>query len=459
MTTSVRSSASLGPLVDFARATRLYLRTLGSPAIAIWFFSALVPAMAFSFATPGRGESPAALLAVGTALVCVGLSLGARVLLQAGQAGSLSFLETRPLRFPLKLLVAAPLFTIAAAYAVVSGAAHHLGAAETAALGGACLWSTEVGLLVPPRASLRLLGWLGLLILGLLAFATARGQGGWRAAAITMGALTSIGWFAIPRRLVSRSPGGARNLPERPDDPRWLAVSRPTPATVGAHYHRRKRRTTWLDVVRVVASGHHPLSLPVLGSQMAFAGIIFAVAIGHRDSLGVALGFWIIAAMSFSGAIASGLSRPRLEFLATRPLGTRRMVWGTIAPWFVLTLSLPVAILAWGPRGSVRFGAASLPVTSLALRLALASVGCLFSSAYSSLRARGERVSIVDVAAWVGFFGIAVPFWFPYRFLRSPWPLPPVWLVGAYAVAFGIATYRRLPPMLLQRRRLTRRPS
>jgi hypothetical protein len=445
----------LAPIAGFGRALRLYATTLRRPQFAVWLVAGLLPSINFAIAKPALGESANALAMLGTMLFCLMLSFAPLMLLKGGGMQALAFFEARPMRFPGKALIVLPLYAIAGGYAAILAAAHKLGGAQVVALVGGCAWSVDAGLLSPPRSVWRFFGWVGLLALGLLTLSTARANSGWPSAAIAMSVLAVAGWIAIPRGVVARF-GGVREVFPPRGEPSPNAAARARRSGPPQPYHRRRKRTTWVDVVRTVAGGRHPIALPLLGLQGLIAGLVFAVVIKFRDGFGGAIALWMTAAMTFAGALASGLSRPTLEFLATRPLGRARLAWGTIVPWFVLTLSLPLTILAWRPGGSTQIGLERVSMASLGLRLALASVGCLFCVAHAELRPKGARASVVDVAPWAGFIAIAVPFWFPYRFLRSPWPMPPVWLIAAYAAALGVALYRRLPALLSARAALTR---
>jgi hypothetical protein len=436
----------LGPLLDLARALRLYVPTLVAPRLII-FGSVLLPGLLFSFERPGSGESQSVLLRIGVAFFCFGLAQLPLFMMRDRRPDTIAFLETRALRAPTKMLVLVPLYAIAALYAAALGAYRHFSIPEILAVAGCCAWAVAVGMLSPPPGFSKATARICLLIVGTVVAVFAHGSGGWPSCAIAMGALAIGGAIAIPRGVASRYEVQQKPATKRATEPRVRDdLARPE------RFARRRTGTTWFDVLRLVGTSGQPLALRLLVLQILILSVVTGVVLKNHDGLGALCAMWMLAVMGFANALAAGLSRPTFEFLATRPLGPRRLVLGTIVPWLLLALSLPLVLFLWAPRGFVSFGRSHVSVTSLELRLVLVSLACLFCFAHHNLLAHGERRSVANVGAWLGFIAVALPFFFPYRVLPAPWPLPPVGLLTTYTLVLGAMWYRRLPWHLLSSR-------
>jgi hypothetical protein len=318
--------------------------------------------------------------------------------------------------------------------------------AEAIALLACCCWASAVGLIALPSSVWRFPVWLALLLVGPVAIGT-KHDGGWPAAAIVTSVLAVVGWIAAPRRLSWRPALGN----DRPAAAGTPPADRVVATASSDRAPRKKRATTWLDVCRLVTTGRHRGAAALTIFQVAIVGLLFGGALARRSLLGVVCALGVQTAIMAAGMLAAGSSRGVFEFLVTRPLGRLRLVLGTVVPYFALVLSLPAAIVIWVPPGWIRLGSHRITVQSLALRLALGSVACLFSFSIDAHRDRRAGFPFANVAAFLGVVLVVFPMMFQYASARLP--LPPVWLMGAYAAASAGWWYRRLPWRALSRAR------
>jgi hypothetical protein len=431
--------AILGPAIDLVRASSLVARHLGAPSagfIALWLLSAL---MGLSHArTPD--DSAGIMRALWVSMFCTGISLGTGM--TNARAGTLIFLETRPLRVSANMIVALPFFVIAAIFVAFVSAMGHWGLAKASAVFGCAWWAIDLAILIPnPRSSA--LAFFALGAVGILTALFSYAGGGWNATVIAIVPLAAIGWFAAPSRNAWRI---ERESPKASSQGKGRPASPPTVATT---YRTQKKTTTAFDLLTLIVWGRYKMAGTNTVVQPLLAGLAIALALVDHSHTWNACAFWLLVVMSQSGLFVAAFSRPSLEFLATRPLGARRLILGIAAPWLVALGSLPPLLLACSERGVVRFGDYRVTTVSLLARLVLVAIAHLFCLSLDALRPPRTRIPLVTMGLYLLLAPLLLPWFLPIKIRGLPWWLPPTWLVGGYAVVVVTLWVRRMPWHLL----------
>jgi hypothetical protein len=448
----------LGPAIDTVRAFRLLARNLVTPGTGLVAMMLLLGLMFLMHQrTPDDPHNVMTML--GVAMLCTGLSIGPSVFLREGRAGTLAFLETRPLRVPTKLLISTPFLMIAVIYVGAVARHQHWTLPKAVTVIGCAAWAIDIGLLSPQRSSLRLLVSPGLAAFGCFVAAMGYG-GGWNADAIVMPALAVAGWLAAPRRNAWRSTAAAtvpaeeaRAAPPSDTHQRVRLKAARGEILPLERYRTKKKAVTALDVFRFVATGRTPISVAIPVVQLLLPGVMLGIAIATHAPLGMAFAFWLQSGMALTGVLVAALSPRALEFFATRPFERRRLLLGPVSSWLLTTVTLPLVALIWVPKGFIWYGANRISTTSVVLRVSLVSVAFLFCVALDATRDPRQPMPTLNRVLYLLLVPLLLPWFLPIEIRAAPWPMPPAWLIASYAIAALCLWARRMPWHLLAKGR------
>ncbi len=438
MTTARKSygapRAILGPAIDLARASTLVARQLTAPSTAALAMM-LLPALIQLARARTPDDSAGIMRALWISWFCTGMSVGTSGLMQSTRAETLAFLETRPLRVSTKVIVTLPFMVIAAIFVAFVSALGHWELAKASAVFGCAWWAIDLAVIVPHPPS-KNLAFLGLGTLGILTACFGYAAGGWNGATIAIVPLAAIGWFAAPSRNAWRTGQLSREG----------SVAATTPVAAS---RSRKTSTTAVDVLVLALCGRDRKIGPLVLLQILLASGVFAASLVDHKLSTLACCFWFMLITMNSFLFAAALSRPSLEFLATRPLGARRLIVGLVLPWLMTVCTLPLLTLGWSQHGFVRLGAYRISAASFVLRLILVAVGFLFCVSHDALRGPRARIPLLNVGLYLLLAPLVLPWLCPIEIHGLPWWLPPTWLVAGYALVIATLWVRRMPWHLL----------
>ncbi|HEX4403918.1 MAG TPA: hypothetical protein VH560_03770 [Polyangia bacterium] len=287
-----------------------------------------------------------------------------------------------------------------------------------------------------PEPRSRSLTFFGLGALGMLAAFFGYAAAGWNGAAFAVVPLAAISWFAAPAQNAWRT--------RRLSDDRSVAMPPP-----GTALRPRNTITTAFDVMSLALWGRDRRMGWGILLQVLLASVVCATSLVTHQIRPTACFMWFSLITASTTVFVSALSRPSLEFLATRPLGVKRLLIGPLLPWLATVCALPLLALAWSRHGVVGVGTYQVSTGSFVLRLTLTAVGYLCCFSHDALRDPRTKIPLLNVGLYLLLAPLVLPWLCPIKVRHLPWWLPPTWLVAGYAVVVVTLWARRLPWHLL----------
>ena len=344
-------------------------------------------------------------------------------------------LEALPTRASSLTLLQLPQLAIAGLMIAIATCWHHYAPASAVTLWGCCAWAIATSHFFPVRRWLRVPVWLLIAavapIVSLIAYGPGNSPPSW-----TRAAIASLMWAALGLALSPRWP---RRAVVRATSEIVPVLMTPTARSEAPPPFRPSNAGVGFRQLFPFAVPQQRMWVlwPLAIFQLIMALMIVASTPGASATLG-----WLMLPNFVGPAIAAIISRPSLDFLASRPLRLRYILSRTVLPWFLYALLLPLAIflreLAHTPRSHEASARAALTVFS-----------CLFLYGVEPARVAGvARRSLAMVAAWSppGLIFVTMLSTPPFRLF----PAPPLWSLATIAIASGIVWYspgpwRRLP--------------
>jgi hypothetical protein len=340
---------------------------------------------------------------------------------QRTEASRLAYLAALPLRVSHRALVLLPHLALIALSIAAEARWRHHAALPAVALAGCCAWAFAMSSRFPIRRWADVPASLAVTALAPLACALAVG-GGDRGQAITGVAMGALGIALAPRWPRPRLARATSEVPLQG----WA------PAAPAAPF-RPRRRVGVRTLFRMSIPRQSGWGLALIVGLQGLLSLIVGSSLTPRGPNPA----WMMSALPLGAVLASATSRRGVEFLASRPLGLRRVLTCTVLPWLALALFVPFVAFLRERSAGARSHEMSARMALMALCFVLLG-GVDASNAASPASRRLSTIAGLAPLALIPLTMWSLP---PFGLL----PQPPLWSLAALALASALAWILRGP--------------